>query len=324
MPERVILGASGLSVSPVSFGTWQLSPRFWGEQSKTTLLKAMRTAYDSGINFYDTAEAYGDGYAEEVLGEAIQALPRDEIVIATKVFNHFNPDRTRYPDLSPAHILERCDLSLKRLKTGYIDLYLLHFYDQLTRLAEITETLENLRSQGKIRHYGVSNFNVEQLRAARHFGNYTVLQPPYSLFNTQIEAEILPYCQAQNIGVMVYSPMHKGLLSGKYSGSESFSDFRAFHPDFQSDRFKLLAGKVQQLKPLAEAAGVSIYQLVLAATLAHPSIHVAIAGIKTGAQIIEATAAMRLVIDRKTYWTIRKILDISEQGKPKDASGGVK
>jgi len=139
--DRVQLGESGLSVSPVCFGTWQLSPRFWGEQSKDDAVAAMKLAFDQGINFIDTADAYGDGYGESVVGEAIKDLPRDELVIVTKVFNHFNPDGSRYPDLTPDHVAERCEASLGRLGVETIDLYLLHLYDQLTPLADIAGAL---------------------------------------------------------------------------------------------------------------------------------------------------------------------------------------
>ena len=265
--NRVQLGNSGLSVSPVAIGTWQLSPRFWGEQSKDDYVDALRFAFAEGINLIDTAEAYGDGYAETVVGEAITDLPRDELVIVTKVFNHFNDDGTRYPDLSPEHIAARCDVSLGRMGIDTIDLYLLHMYDPLTALDDIAGELDRLRDQGKIRAYGVSNHSVEQLRAQRHCGAYTVLQPPYSLIDPAGEDDLLPYCQSENIGVMVYSPLHKGLLSGKYDGTETFADFRQNHPDFQGDRFVALASAVRNLRPIAERYGLTIYQLVLAATL---------------------------------------------------------
>ena len=245
--ERVMLGESGLEVSPIAFGTWQLSERFWGVQSKEAAIAAMKLAFDQGINFFDTAEAYGDGQAECVLGEAVKDLPRDEIVIATKVFNHFNPDGTRYPDLSPEHIVTRCEVSLDRLGIETIDLYFLHMWDPLTSLADTAGVLERLREQGKIRCYGVSNHTVEQCRAQRRLGAYTVMQPPYSLVEPNGEADLLPYCQAENIGVMIYSPMHKGLLSGKYKGTETFSDFRNIHPDFQGERFLDLCTRVQSL-----------------------------------------------------------------------------
>lgn len=318
--ERVMLGESGLEVSPVAFGTWQLSPRFWGDQSKDDAISAMKKAFDLGINFYDTAEAYGDGQAERVLGEAIQQLPRDEIVITTKVFNHFNSDGTRYPDLSPEHITARCDVSLDRLGIETIDLYLLHMWDPLTPLADIAGVLERLREQGKIRAYGVSNHTVEQCRAQRRFGAYTVVQPPYSLVDPAGEEDLLPYCQSENIGVMIYSPMHKGLLSGKYKGTETFSDFRNVHPDFQGERFQDLCHRVQSLQPMADAYGLTIYQLVLAATLMHPSIDVAICGIKTSDQITEAVGAVGKTLSREDYFAVRKVVG-PEGTKVLDAKG---
>lgn len=319
--ERTTFGSSGLSVSPIAFGTWQLSPRFWGEQSKDDAIAAMRLAFEKGVNFFDTADAYGDGYAEEVLGEAIRDLPRDELVIATKFFNHFKPDASRYPDLSRSYLIERCEASLRRLGIETIDVCLLHFYDELTPLADIAETLATLRDQGKIRAIGVSNHNVEQLRAQRRFGPYSIVQPPYSLVDTAIEADLLPYCQAENIGVMVYSPAHKGLLTGKYTGTETFDDFRMNHPDFQGERFRQICDAVQSLRPMAEGYGLSIYQLVLVATFMHPAIHVAICGIKTPAQIAEAAGAMGMTIGREDYYTVRKVLACDQGTKAADARG---
>jgi hypothetical protein len=319
----VTLGKTGLRVSRVCFGTWQLSPRFWGEVPTGQVAGAVKSAYDLGINFFDTADAYGDGLAESVLGEALHDFPRDQVVIATKVFNHYNPDGTRYPDLSPAHIVERCEASLARLRTDYIDLYLLHFYDQLTPLAEVAGTMESLKAQGKIRHYGVSNFQVEELRAALAAGGFAVLQPPYSFLAAEAEQALFPLCLTYDVGVMIYSPLHKGLLTGKYKGNETFTDFRRHHPDFQGERFRLLAGAVQSLAPLAARYGLSIYQLVLAATLAHPAIHAAVVGVKTEAQIREAVGALGKAIDRPDYFAVRQLLNPA-QVKIKDAGGVVK
>jgi aryl-alcohol dehydrogenase-like predicted oxidoreductase len=319
--QRVMLGESRLSVSPVAFGTWQLSPRFWGELSRDDAQAAMKRALDKGINFFDTADAYGDGYAETVLGEAIRELPREELVIATKVFNHYNPDGSRYPDLSPGHIIERCEASLGRLGIETIDLYLLHFYDELTPLAEVAGTLEKLRAQGKVRAIGVSNHTVEQLRAQRRFGPYSVVQPPYSLIDPGIERDLLPYCQAEDLGVMVYSPMHKGLLSGKYRGTETFGDFRRYHPDFQGERFQGLCDQVRRIAPVAERYGLSVYQLVLVATLMHPAIQAAVCGIKTEAQIDEAAACMGRSISREDYFAVRKAVLGTAAPKLLDARG---
>ncbi len=321
MNHRIIFGATGLEVSRICFGTWQLSPRFWGEQSKTDILAAMNTAFDAGINFFDTADAYGDGYAETVLGEFLTDKPRETVVICTKVFNHFNPDGSRYPDLSPAHIRQRCDLQLQRMGTETIDLYLLHMFDPLTPLADVAEAMDSLKKQGKIRSYGLSNHTVEQLRAHRHFGAYDVVQPLYSLIDTEIESDLLPYCEAEKIGVMVYSPMHKGLLTGKYTGSETFTDFRKYLPDFQSERFRTIATAVQSLGPLAKKYHLSTYQLVLVATLMHPGIDVAIVGIKSPPQIAEAIGAMGKTISREDYFAVRKALAVNGISKIQDVSG---
>lgn len=324
MSQRVIFGKTGLSVSPVCFGTWQLSPRFWGDQSKTDILAAMRKALELEINFFDTADAYGDGYAETVLGEFMAGVDRNSIILATKVFYHFNPDASRYPDLSPAHIVERCEASLKRLRTDYIDLYLLHLFDPLTLLADVADIMERLRQQGKIRHYGVSNHTLEQFRAVRFFGAFNAAQPFYSLLDMRIEADFLPYCLAENIGVMIYSPMHKGLLTGKYKGHETFTDFRKEHPDFQGERFRKITSVVQGLKPMADKYGLSLYQLILAATLMHPAIQSAVVGIKTPDQIAEAAGAMGKEIERSDYFIIRSALAIDGATKVKDAAGKTK
>jgi len=321
MNHRIIFGATGLEVSPICFGTWQLSPRFWGEQSKTDILAAMKTAYDAGINFFDTADAYGDGYAETVLGEFLKDKSRETVVICTKVFNHFNPDGSRYPDLSPAHIRQRCDLQLQRMGIETIDLYLLHMFDLLTPLADVAEAMDSLKKRGKIRSYGLSNHTVEQIRSQRRFGAYDAVQPCYSLINTEIERDLLPYCEAEKIGVMVYSPMHKGLLTGKYTGSETFTDFRRYLPDFQGERFRKIAAAVQSLEPLAKKYHLSTYQLVLVATLMHLGIDVAVVGIKSRPQIAEAIGAMGKTVSREDYFAVRKALAVNGISKIEDASG---
>jgi aryl-alcohol dehydrogenase-like predicted oxidoreductase len=181
--------------------------------------------------------------------------------------------------------------------------------------------MDSLKKQGKIRSYGVSNHTVEQLRAQRRFGAYDVVQPRYSLIDTQIESGLLPYCEAEKIGVMVYSPMHKGLLTGKYTGSETFTDFRNYLPDFQSERFRTIAMAVQSLEPLAKKYQLSMYQLILVTTLMHPGIDVAVVGIKNPPQIAEAIGAMGKTISREDYFAVRKVLAVNGISKIQDASG---
>lgn len=309
MSIRVRLGRTDLQVSPVCYGSWQLSPRFWGPQPEDRLIAAMRRAFEVGVNFYDTADAYGNGLAEEVMGRALRDLPRDQIVIATKVYWHWFPDGHRYGDLSRDYILSACDNSLRRLQTDYIDLYQCHAFDPLTDLADTVEALETLRKQGKIRFYGVSNWTVEQMRLGASLGDFATCQPPYSLLNRGIEADILPYCRAANIGVLVYSPLHRGLLTGKYTGGETFTDHRKDSPDFREDRFRALCDRVARLAPIAGKYGLSTTQLVLAATLMHPAIHCAIAGIKSPEQIEEAAGAMGKTISPDDWHQVRGILE---------------
>jgi len=295
-------------VSPVCYGSWQLSPRFWGQVPVEDVKAAMRRAFEVGVNFYDTADAYGDGFSEQVMGEALADVPRDQIVVATKVYHHFYPDGHRHPDLSGKYVVEECNASLKRLRMDYLDLYQLHSFDPYTPLAETTEALDRLREAGKIRSYGVSNFTVEQLRLARAVGEYATLQPRYSLLDREIEADLLPCCQAEDMGVLAYSSLALGLLTGKYKGTESFDDFRGRNPRFQGEKFKQLATAVRSLAPMAEKYGLTIVQLVLAATLAHPQLDVAIVGIKNPAQIEEAAGAMGKTVEREDYFAIRNAL----------------
>ena len=306
--NRVRLGRSGLMVSPICYGSWQLSPTFWGDLPREQAVAAMRRAFEVGVNFYDTADAYGDGLSEQVLGEALKPLHRDQVVVATKVYHRFYPDGRRHPDLSGKYILDECDASLQRLQMDYIDLYQCHAFDPLADLAETTEALEKLKQAGKIRAYGASNFTVEQLRAARSFGDYATLQPRYNLLQSQAEADLLPYCQAEDIGVLAYSPLYHGLLTGKYTGAETFSDLRRHIADFQGERFQELAGRVRALAPIAEKYALSIVQLVLVATLMSPMIHSAIVGVKNAEQIVDAAGAMGKAISREDYFAVRRTL----------------
>ena len=178
--------------------------------------------------------------------------------------------------------------------------------------------------RGRFAAYGVSNHTVDQLRAQRHFGAYDAIQPSYSLIDAKIESDLIPYCQSQDVGVMIYSPMHKGLLTGKYAGSETFADFRKHLPDFQGERFRTIAEAVQSLSPLAKKYDLSIYQLVLTATLMHPGIDVAVVGIKNPSQIAEAAGAMGKTISREDCFAVRKTLAVDGISKIQDAGGGRK
>jgi len=306
--EKVRLGFSELNVSPICFGCWQMGQTFWGKQPRKTLIDAVHKALEVGINFFDTADAYGDGEAETILGEALKDVQRDRFVVATKVFHHFHEDGRRHPDLSREYVLWECEQSLKRLGLDYIDLYQCHGYDHYTHPGDTASAMEKLKKSGRIKAYGVSNFTLEQLRVARNHGNFSTIQPFYNLIEPKGEDDLLPYCLAEDVGVMVYSPLMRGLLTGKFTGQEKFNDLREKDERFQGERFKNLAGRVRGLRPIAERHGLTITQLSLAATLMHPAVNVAITGIKNAAQIDEVAGAAGHIIGIEDYYAVRKTL----------------
>ena len=189
-----------------------------------------------------------------------------------------------------------------------IDLYLLHAFDPKADPAEATAALDKLKAQGKIRAYGVSNYTVEQLRMALHHGDYTALQPAYSFINTAAEESLLPLAMTSGLGVLIYSPLAKGLLSGKYRGDETFEDSRKGSDLFQGEKFKSMCEKVQSLASLAEKYAMTIPQLILTATLMHPGIHCALTGPKSPEQIEETAGAMGRRIELEDYEDLREAL----------------
>jgi len=310
MSTRVVLGKTGLWISPVCFGTWQLSPRFWGKADEEAIVGAVRGAFEAGVNFFDTAGAYGDGLAETVLGRAIKGLPREKLVIATKVLWHIRADASRYADLSGEYIVEECEGCLRRMGVDYIDLFQCHAWDPLGDFAEIAGAMDKLVKQGKIRAYGTSNWNAEQMRGGNQYGRFYSCQPKYSLLATDAEKEVLPYCLANDIGVLTYSTLHLGLLTGKFAGNETFTDLRKSNPDFVGERFKVLCERIRQAVDIAKKYGLTITQLMLAATLMHPAVTCAIVGVKTAEQIVESAGAMGKVISRDDYGRLRALLAV--------------
>ncbi len=311
MSEFIKLGRTELKVSRICFGCWQMGGTYWGVPDERKLIEAVKRAIDVGVNFFDTADAYGDGLSEEILGKALKDVPRDKFVIATKVFHHWLGERgsKRVGDLSYEYIIWECEQSLKRLGLDYIDLYQAHSYDNFTHLEETARAFDKLKKDGKIRYYGCSNFTIEQLRTACSFGSFDTIQPRYNLLDKKIESDILPFCLANNIGVLVYSPLNLGLLTGKYVGTETFEDFRSKNPDFQGERFKENVEKVNQLRPIAERYGKTVTQISLRALLEHPAVHCTIVGIKNSSQIEDAAGTMSFKLTREDYYDIRSIFN---------------
>jgi len=308
MAEMIRLGRTNLVVSRVCFGCWQMSAnRFWPTVDEENMHAAVHKALELGINFFDTADAYGDGHAEMLLARILKGVPRDRYVLADKVYHHWlgEPGSKRVGDLSYDYILRECEQSLKRLNTDYIDLYQAHTVDVLTHPEETARAFEKLKADGKIRFYGVSNYNAEQLRAANAFGSFDTVQPRYNLLDREFEKELAFYCMAHNIGVLTYSTLECGLLTGKFTGTERFEDVRSILASFQGEQFKRNVERVNRLRPIAEQLGKTVTQLAIRAVLEHPAVSAAIVGIKTAAQAEEAAGAMGWSLTREQYYDIR-------------------
>ncbi len=275
------LGQTDLKVSKICFGSWQLSPHFWGDVPLKPWEAALREAIANGINFFDTADAYGNGHAEKSLGAFFKREGlRDKIVLASKFYWNFTHD-TRLPDTRHDYILQACEASLKRLGTDRIDLYQIHSFDPLTRPEEVAAALLRLRKEGKVRWFGVSNLTPEQMRMYRRFFDIHCLQPPYSLLMRQVEQDALPYCLAQRMGVIAYSPLYRGLLTGKYPADHVFTDSRARDKFFNGAAFARINAGLDRLRPLAQELGLTLPQFAVRWVLRHPALTSAIVGIKS-------------------------------------------
>lgn len=287
-----VLGKSDLKISSIIMGTWQAGKEMWTGIDDKQTTAAIRIAFESGITTFDTAEAYGKGHSERILGQALADV-RDRVVLATKVFaNHLQFDQ----------VIEACHRSLKNLHTDWIDLYQIHwpsgsFGGRKVPVEETMAAMNKLREQGKIRAIGISNFSRAQLEEALRYGPIDSLQPPYSLFWRQVEKDAMPYCIDNNISILAYSSMAQGLLTGKFGSDHEFEkgDHRAKNRLFQAENFKRVHQALDRLRPMAEKLGVSMGQLALAWVVSHPGT-CAIAGARNSVQAAANARAADLAL----------------------------
>jgi aryl-alcohol dehydrogenase-like predicted oxidoreductase len=254
-PEMEIaeIPGTGLKVSRIGLGTWAIGGWMWGGSEEAQSISTIRAALDDGITLIDTAPVYGFGRSEEIVGKAIADRWRSQAIIATKVGLEWRDDKI-YRNASSARIMAEIDASLHRLRTDHIDIYQVHWPDPLTPIQETAEAMRALHAQGKIRAIGVSNFSVEQMEEFRKVAPLHVLQPPYNLFEREIEAEILPYCRKNGIATLGYGALCRGLLSGSMRADTVFQgdDLRRIDPKFQPPRFAQYLGAVEKLDQLAK------------------------------------------------------------------------
>jgi aryl-alcohol dehydrogenase-like predicted oxidoreductase len=303
------LGNSDLEISALGVGAWAMGGpgwKFsWGEQDDSDSVAAIRAAVDAGMNWVDTAAVYGLGHSEEIVGKAIRGLTHKPYVF-TKCERNWNAKGEIYTSLKAEAIRKECENSLRRLGVDVIDLYQIHWPDPEADLEEGWTTMAKLKEESKVRWIGVSNFNIEQLKRAQKIAPVTSLQPPYSLLVRKVEAEILPYAQANQIGVIVYSPMRAGLLTGKMTKERAYKlspdDWRSRDRDFQEPNLSRNLKIVEYLKKIAETHGRTTGEVALAWTLANPAVTGAIVGLRNAGQVEGVRGALdfRLLADELT------------------------
>jgi aryl-alcohol dehydrogenase-like predicted oxidoreductase len=292
--EYTQFGQTELTVSKIAFGTWAFGGD-WGDSEVETSKQAIRKALELGITFFDTAQAYGFGAAEDVQGEALKPeirSGREKIIIATKGGLRMQ-GKTLLHDASRVWLRQGVEESLRHLGTDYIDLYQVHWPDPHTPFEETASALDELVREGKIRYVGVSNYGVWQMQAFAKGGRLDALQPPYHLFRREIEKEILPYTQQHGIGVLVYGPLAHGLLTGKLTPDWHFraNDWRSKSAVFQGIAYRKNLEIVSKLQAWAAQSGRNVAELAIAWTLAHPAVHVAIVGARNPQQIEQTVPA---------------------------------
>jgi len=304
------LGSSGIEVSEISLGSWlTYSGGVGREQSEA----CVRAAFDAGINFIDTANAYGKGASETLLGEVLAGYERSSYVLATKVYFEMSPtDR----GLSAAQIHKQIDASLKRLKTDYVDLYQCHRYDEDTPLEETMAALTEVVQAGKARHIGFSEWPVDKVEASLALGDtakWVSSQPQYSILWRGPEAEVIPLCAREGISQIVWSPLAQGVLTGKYrpgepppqdsrAASESMSDFISWLVEAP------VLEAVERLRPVAEQAGLTMPQLALSWVLREPNVASAIVGASRPEQVHANASASGIVLSADTLAAVDEAL----------------
>jgi aryl-alcohol dehydrogenase-like predicted oxidoreductase len=296
--NTVTLGMTGLEVTPVALGTWQLGGE-WGSFDERQAIEAIRHARELGINFFDTAQAYGFGASERLLGRALRedlTQRREEVVIATKGGLRLDQHPGVVRDASPAWLRHGVEQSLEALGVDYIDLYQVHWPDPDISFAASAEALQELVDEGRIRHVGVSNFDVAQMAEFARTGPVETLQPPYHLFRREIEAEVLPYAREHDIGVLAYGPLAHGLLSGTMDEDTTFAadDWRSQSSLFEGESFERNLQAVAELERFAADRGHTVSQLAIAWTLANPAVDVAIVGSRSARHIAESLGALEI------------------------------
>lgn len=308
------LGTTDLELTVIGLGTWAIGGSWqfgWGPQDDADSIRTILAAVDGGINWIDTAPIYGCGHSEFVVGLALREMS-EKPLIATKCSLLWNDKREKFSCLDRDSIIKECEDSLKRLGVDVIDLYQMHWSNPEEQLEEGWGAMAELVEQGKVRYIGVSNYTVEQLERVAKIHPVASLQPPYSMLKRDIEADLIPYCGEHNIGIVAYSPMQKGLLTGKFSAEHMETlapdDHRRDDPMFNGESLEKNLAIVDKLKAIAERSGKTVAQLAIAWVLRKEQVTAAIVGARKQKQIEETVQAGDWVLSETDIEEVETIL----------------
>lgn len=320
------LAQTDLSLSVITFGSWAAGGWMWGKTDHNVAVEAIRAAYDLGVTSIDTAPIYGQGESERIVGEAIKGIPRDRVQILTKFGmrwdlaegdfafksqdNQGNPiDIYKYA--GKESVIKECEDSLRRLGTDYIDLYQIHWPDGTTLMSETFEAVERLIEQGKVRYAGVCNYDSALMEDASKVINLVSDQIPYSMVNRGMDRDTIPYCTRNQKAVIVYSPLERGLLTGKMRPGYQFAegDHRKSNPFFTDESIKNTNLFLEKLKPLADEKNATLAQLVIRWTVEHPGITVALVGARNAEQAVQNAKAADILLTPEEVQFINQQID---------------
>ena len=304
-----------LKISVIGYGAWGIGGApFWSNEGDSKSIESIKISYENGINFFDTAPVYGFGHSEKLIGKALKSV-RDKIILATKCGLRWGKESlgSLRKDASRKSILEEIDQSLKRLNTEWIDVYQVHWPDLQTSQKETMETLLEIQAQGKIRYIGVSNYSVEQIKESSRYGKIISLQPEYSLLAREIEKDIVPVCLEKKIGIIAYSPLASGVLTGKYGRDTKFKDWRSkgIIGTFTGEGFLKNINKVERLEEIAKEEGKTCGQIAINWVLRQPGLTTALVGVKNAGQVEENIKAIGWQPSKENCEKIEEIFALS-------------
>ncbi|RLJ77752.1 aldo/keto reductase [Pedobacter alluvionis] len=308
------IGNSDLELSVITFGAWAAGGWMWGSTDRNDAINAIKAGYDLGVTSIDTAPIYGQGDSEEIVGDAIKGISRDKLQLVTKFgmrwdlakgdfgFKSKNNDGKEidiYKYAGKESVIYECEQSLKRLGTDYIDLYQIHWPDLTTPISETFEAVSRLIEQGKVRYAGVCNYDAAQLKEADQTLEIISNQIPFSMVNRGVEEETVPYCIENNKSVLAYSPMERGLLTGKMTADYKFEegDHRQGNKFFSPESIEKTNAFLAKIKPLADEKNATLSQLVLRWTVERPGITIALVGSRNEKQAVQNAGAINVKLN---------------------------